>query len=434
VSDGRARGRPPPDLTRMQANARRDIVSSTARTSSKPGSPAIPILSIEELEADPHVVFRRYRPQTPFIQRKDGSYIAIRAADVQSLLNDPRARQMETDLLKLRGITEGPLFDALSNSMLFSNGDMHRRRRAPMSRAFAFRIIGALRPQIRAVADELIGSRLAEGEMDLLRDYAALIPARMIAEILGLPREDVTHFTGLVYTVSRVFSFSFTDAEVPAMTDAARQLAEYVERLLSDRRASPSDDFLSAFVRIVDEDSDLSPAEVLSQVASVIIGGSDTTRVAIAVQAALLLQRREQWEAICADAALIPGAVTESLRYEPAVGSAPRFTLADIEIDGFVAPAGRILTLSTMSATRDPALYPDPDRYDIRRTGHPRWQLAFGGGAHRCLGEALARTELEEALGALAARIPQLRPAGDLPRVKGHSGIRRLEAMPVTWR
>ncbi len=101
-----------------------------------------------------------------------------------------------------------------------------------------------------------------------------------------------------------------------------------------------------------------------------------------------------------------PGAVAEALRFEPAVGSFPRFALADIPLEGAVLPAGALLSISTLSAMRDPALYADPDVFDIRRSDHPRWHPVFGGGAHRCLGEALARIELEEGLRALSAGSP----------------------------
>lgn len=146
--------------------------------------------------------------------------------------------------------------------------------------------------------------------------------------------------------------------------------------MIADRRANPRDDFITAYVHAAHEAGELTPIEIVAQLVTVILGGSDTTRSAMAIQVALLLNEREQWEAVCRDPSLIPAAVAEALRYEPAVGSVPRFTVTDIEIDGFMAPAGSILTLSTLSAMRDPLLYPDPDRFNIRRTGHPRWQLA----------------------------------------------------------
>jgi cytochrome P450 len=111
----------------------------------------------------------------------------------------------------------------------------------------------------------------------------------------------------------------------------------------------------------------------------------------------------------------------------------PRFTLEEIDIDGYIVPRNRMLALSTLSAMRDPAIYADPDRFDIRRVDLPRKHLVFGNGSHRCLGEALAKAELEEGLAALAARLPKLHVMGELPRVRGYGGIRQISNMTVGW-
>lgn len=150
-----------------------------------------------------------------------------------------------------------------------------------------------------------------------------------------------------------------------------------------------------------------------------------------AVKAGLLLAHPEPWEAVCRDEAPIPGAVAETLCFEPAVGSFPRFTLAGIPLDGAVLPVGALVSLPTLSAMRDPALYAEPDTFDIRRTDHPRWHVVFGGGVHRCLGEALARIELEEGPLALT-RLPDLRLEHPLT-VRGSAAIRRAEELPVAW-
>ena len=387
----------------------------------------LPILSMAEIDEDPHGVFRRYRPLTPLLKRENNlGYVVIRAADIEPLAFDPRTRQMQTEHLTARGIVSGPLVDLWGNSMLLSNGHEHRRRRAPMSKAFAFKLLEQMRPLIRAAAERILDEHMQAGEMDLLGEFASLIPARAIAAILGIPATDVPHFTDLVYSVSRSLNPSYPDEEIPDIEESARQLMEYASGLLGSRAHLLENELLSSYTRTVTEASNLSAAEVLSQVVTVIIAGSDTTRGGIAVQVSLLLQHREQWEAVCADPTLIPGAVSESLRYEPVVGSIPRFTLEEVEIGGYVMPRNSLLSLSTMSAMRDPALYADPDRFNIRRNDHPRRHLIFGLGVHRCLGEVLARAELEESLAALASRLPQLQLAGKPPSLYGHSGISAL--------
>ena len=393
----------------------------------------ITTIPVQELERNPHEIFWFHRPLVPLLRRDDGVYIAIRAADVESLACDPRTRQLETEYAQSRGVMDGPLFDLFANTMLLSNGPAHRRRRAPLSRAFAFRLIAGMRPRIRAIAGALIEQQYLRGEMNFLDDFAARLPALVICEILGIPPDDIPRFTRNVYPLARAFSSSFTRESVPSLQDAAQELISYAAELVHRRRVTPEYDFLTSYVAALDESEKLSAIETVIQIVTLILAGSDTTRTAMAIQTSLLLQHRDQWDAICQYPALIPGAVAESLRYEPSVASFARFTLEDIEIDGWVVPRHSILSLSTLSAMRDSARYGDPDRFDIRRTDHQRKHMVFGSGAHRCLGEALAILELEESLAALAARLPNLRLAAGAPPIRGSGGIRTIGDTWVRW-
>jgi cytochrome P450 family 103 len=316
--------------------------------------------------------------------------------------------------------------------MLTANGGVHRRRRSPFSRSFAARTMADLRPHIRRSSEELIESWYADGQVEFVGQFADQLPARVIGDLLGLPRADIPSFTKLVYLVTRFISASTLPDEIPESEAACQQLRDYVEKTLEDRRRAPRDDFLSDFLAKADEAGELSPLEIIFQIVQLIVGGTDTTRVAIVVQLALLLQHREQWDAVCRDPWLIPGAVAEAMRFEPSVASFVRVTTEDIEVGGAVIPARQLVILSTMSGARDEEAYERPERFDIRRTDQPRLLPAFGAGAHRCIGEALARVELEESLAALAARIPHLQ-LDQAPAIKGHSGIRRVDTMRLSW-
>jgi cytochrome P450 family 103 len=410
-----------------------DVVSTIDHAVPTPLAADLPVLKVEQLDADPHGIFRHYRMTHPVVAHELGGYIVLRHADVDRLIKDPRARATETAFPETLGVTTGALFDAFQYGMLTANGDVHHNRRSPFSRTFATRFIAELRPRIRRCAEELIDSWYADERVEFVERFAAQVPARVISELLGLPREDIPSFTKLVYGVTRFFSLSITQDEIPRSEAAGRQLQNYVEKVLDDRRRAPRDDFLSTFLTAADEAAKLSPLEVIFQIAQVIIGGTDTTRVAIAMQVALLLQHREQWEAVCRDPGLIPAAVAEAMRFEPSVASTSRITTENIEVGGAALPAGRLVLLSTMSSMRDERAYERPDVFDISRTNQPRLHPVFGGGAHRCLGEALARVELEESLAVLAARIPQLR-LDKAPAIKGHTGIRRVDSMRLSWR
>lgn len=390
-------------------------------------------VTAEDFRPDPHAGFARVRPLSGLLDMDGAFPLAPRHADVERLMTDPRTRQIETEPLTLRGITEGALYDFYANSMLVSNAPAHGRRRAPAARTFAFKLIEAWRPRIRALVTELIETQAAAGEMNLLDAIAAPLPSRIIAEILGAPEEDAPRFAEMVYSMSRGIG-AFRDAQFPNIEAAAAELTAYVGELLAARRTAPRDDFLTDYVNSVDEAGRLTAAETLMQIVTLIIAGSDTTRFAFTALVSLLLERRAQWEAVCADPALAPGAVREALRYEPPVGSIGRVATEPLEIDGAPVEADTVLVLSMLSAQRDESVYADPQRFDITRCDHPRWSVTFGGGAHRCLGEALARAELEEALIALAQRLPGLEIVGAPAAYRGHTGIRGITPLTVGWR
>jgi len=393
----------------------------------------IPVISTAAFDADPHGVIRKYRSQTPLLQREDGSYVVIGARDAEMLITDPRTRQLETELIRARGVKSGALFEFFDNTMLLSNGPLHRRRRSPMSRAFAFRVVEEIRPRIRAIANELLDGVFTQGQMNFLDQYAAQIPARLISEIIGISAQDIPRFTAWVYQLTRALSVSFRNDDIPEIESATMQLRDYVADLIADRRANPRQDFLSLFVMETDEHGALSPTEAVVQVMSIIVGGSDTTRAAITMMVGLLLTHRDQWNEVVRNADLIQGAVLESLRYDAVIASIPRVSVTDIAISGHTVPANRILSLSTLAMLRDPDVYSEPERFDIHRTDHPRRHPIFGGGVHRCLGELLARAEMEEALAVLVNRLPSLQLVGNAPTLHGHSGLRRIDGMQVAW-
>jgi cytochrome P450 family 103 len=196
----------------------------------------LPLLTTERLDADPHGIFRSYRRTHSLVAHEAGGYFVLRLADVERLSRASRARASEKAFPEMHSITDGALFDTFRFGMLTANGDTHRRRRSPFSRTFAARMITELRPHIRRSAEELVDGWYADGQVDFLEEFAAQVPARIISDLLGLPREDIPSFTKLVYKVSRFISFSFTPDEVPDIEAAARQLQDYVERTLDHRR------------------------------------------------------------------------------------------------------------------------------------------------------------------------------------------------------
>lgn len=395
--------------------------------------PDIPMMTLQELEADSHGTFRRYRRDHAVVRHESGSYFVLRLADIEQCSKDRRLVGSETAIAEINGFGPGPIFDMFVYGMLTANGDVHRRRRAPFSKLFASRAIAEMRPHIRRTVEEIIDEWYGDGEIDFIAAFAAQLPARITADLFGLPREDIPTFTRDTFEVIKMFTYGMSPDEIARIEQAGQRLCDYIAKMLDDRRRSPRDDFLSAFLAAANETGEMSPEEILFQLFQLIVGATDTTRVATVMQVALLLQHRDQWEAICRDPALIPGAVAESLRLEPSGAATARIASEDIELHGVNIPAGSLVTLSTMSAMRDERAFDRPDTFDIRRSDQLRVHPVFGFGAHRCIGEALARAELEESLAALAARIPQMQ-LDVAPTVAGHIGARRVDAMRVSWK
>lgn len=348
---------------------------------------------------------RELREAHSLVRIQPAFVMSLRAQNVERLVGE-ETRQLETESKIMQGVYDGPIFDFIAQVLLFSNGDVHRRRRQPIARTFAFKLMDAMRPKAAAVAAELIEERLGKGPFDFLGEFAAQIPARIIADVLGIPRSDLPVFMQWIDHTAQAIGFIDTERRA----EIERSLVEfnaYVDGLLADRRANPRGDFLSDYVAETAASGDLTEGEIRAQVVGLILAGSDTTRNSMCMTLNELLRHPDQWAALCADpSALKRAAVDEGLRFQPVVSGIPRVAVKDIDIDGVRIPAGCIVAVSIISALRDPAIYANPDAFDIRRTDQSRWHLAFGAGAHRCVGEALARVELEETLAAIARLAP----------------------------
>lgn len=397
----------------------------------RPLSDAPEITFDAPLSADAHAYLRDFREKAPLARTPMGIVLALRHRHLELVTSDA-TRQLETETKVMQGITSGPIWDLMLSGMLFANGDVHARRRAPIAKTFAFKLMDAMRPKTAALAQELVEPRKGTGSIDFVNEIAAQIPARIIADILGIPRDDLPVFMRWIADTAE--SLGFIDLNRRAQIEKSLvEFNAYVDDLLNNRRAAPRDDFLSDYVQTTARDGVLSEAEIRTQVLGLILAGSDTTRGSLCMTLAHLLQHPAQWRAFCADPdGLKKGVVNEGLRYEPIISGVPRVAVQDIEIDGFRVPAGTPIAVSLVSALRDPEVYAEPDTFDITRTDHPRWHPIFGGGAHRCVGEALAKVELEETLATIARIAPNTELVGDFPTL-APGAIRQVGAMRVAF-
>jgi cytochrome P450 len=344
------------------------------------------------LTKEPHASLAVLREKHALIQLGENHYMALRAEHVLPLLTDPRTKQIEgPDYVRLNQIPEGVAKHFLADFFLFANGEAHATRRRLFARSFSNSAIRNAQADIQAVAESIVAD-LPRGEpFDFIERMAARLPAEMISRILGLPEADVPYLANRTYQLARSLAPIYPIAHHDAIEEAAGQLFDYVGDHMTDRLAAPQEDMLSSLLIEWSSHQSISFDSLVHQVIGIIVGGTDTTRATFAMLVGLLLEHPGQWAAVKADPALIPGAVSEAMRFDPSVASIARFTTTEVEIDGMTLPAGVVLRVSTMSAMRDPALYANPDQFDIRRTDHPRLHPVFGMGPHRCIGEMLAR-------------------------------------------
>ncbi len=382
-------------------------------------------------DADPYAVFAECRAQAPFVRVEMGLVLALRARHLDVVMTDV-TRQLETETKLMSGITSGPIYAFTEAAMLFANGDAHRRRRAPVQRTFAFKLMEAMRPKAAELAAELIRPRLNAGPIDFVNEIAAQIPARIIADILGIPRTDLPVF--LQWIADTAEALGFIEPARRAQIEASlTAFDKYVSALLDDRRRNPRGDFLTDYVEATARDGELSDIEIRTQIIGLILAGSDTTRGSLCMTLARLLQHPTQWRAFCENPdAMKRGAVDEGLRFEPVISGIPRVAVKDFELDGYLIPAGTLVAVSLLSALRDDEVFADANRFDIARKDHPRWHMIFGAGAHRCVGEALARAEMEETLATIARLAPNTKLEGSPPRLKP-GAIRQIDQMRVVF-
>lgn len=393
---------------------------------------SLPMISMDgSAGMDVHAYLKHLRSLAPLVRSPMGPLIALRRRHTELLFSDA-TRQLETETKLMQGISSGPIFDFIDTAMLMANGETHLRRRQPVARAFAFKLMDAMRPKAAALAEELVLQNLEDGPIDFVREIAAQIPARLIANILGIPASDLPIFMRWIEDTAA--ALGFIDLEQRERIEASLlAFNAYVDDLLAQRRQSPRGDFLSDYVNAVTEAGNLSETEIRTQIVGLILAGSDTTRGSLCVILAHLLAHPAQWAAFCADPeGLKKAVVEEGLRYEPIVSMIPRVALRDLDIDGYSVPAGAIVAISVLSCQRDPEVYAEPDQFDIFRNDHPRWNLGFGVGAHRCLGEALARAELEETLAVIARVAPRVRLVGPPPTL-APAAIRQIGPMHIDF-
>ncbi|MGW6504791.1 cytochrome P450 [Nonomuraea angiospora] len=306
----------------------------------------------------------------------------------------------------------------------------HARLRRMVTSAFTVKRVEAMRPATQEIADELIDRLLAGPKpADLVEAFALPLPSLVISNLLGVPYDDHEFFQANSRTIIN------RNSTPEQRGGAQHRLAEYLDGLIGEKLAKPGDDLLSGLVERV-KAGELSRQEAARMGVLMLFAGHETTANMITLGTLALLEHPDQLALIRDgdDPKLIASAVEELLRYLTIThGGLRRVALADIEIAGQVIRAGEGIITVNETANRDPSVFPDPDRLDLRR--NPRLHVTFGYGVHQCLGQPLARMELQVAYPALLRRIPTLALAAELEQIPfKHDGfVYGAYELPVTW-
>jgi cytochrome P450 len=265
------------------------------------------------------------------------------------------------------------------------------------------------------VMDDLVDQVAGNGRCDVVADLARPYPVPIICALLGAPPEDWQQFSSWADDIFQAFSF-YADIHTlePTVVRAWDELDDYVDGMVEQRQNSLSDDLLSDLIRAEHDGHRLDAAELRMLAGGLLLAGTDTTRNQVAASVQVLCEHPDQWELLRDNPELAMHAVEETMRHSPIAGGALRVVVDDVEIDGYIFPAGSMVLVNTFAANRDPTVYDDPDRIDITREGAPAI-LSFGGGVHYCLGANLARREIAEALNVLTGRLRNPRIAGPVP-------------------
>jgi cytochrome P450 len=333
-------------------------------------------------------------------------YFVMRHAAALTMLKDgrfvknPPSRWVEGDSI-------GPL-RGFGIDLLESDPPDHTRLRKLVGKAFTSRIVERLEGRIESLAHELLDKHLPTGEIELVRDYAAVIPIKIITGLLGLEIANLEAFRQFIYALT--FSMP-ANGQMASVSDAKTQFTKYLATVFEQRRREPRDDLITALVQAEQDGGRLSSDELIGMVYLLLIAGYVTTVNSIANGTLALLRNGEQMELLRGDRSLYPTAVEELLRYEgPLELSTTHFASADIEVDGTLIPYSAPVRFVWPSINRDPEAFERPEVLDLTRDPCPH--LAFGHGIHFCLGAPLARLEVRIALRALIERAPALRLAG----------------------
>ncbi len=386
--------------------------------------------------ADPYDQYAALRRQGPVhFAEASQTYMITRYADVHRLTRDRSLK------VSISYANSTPSIDAerarlgrndkAGQSMLRKDDDDHARLRRLVSKVFTPKAIGDWRVRAETIVEDLLLAATARDGIDVMDEYALLLPAQIISEILGMPHDDIPSLRRWSHAITKSLDPLLTPEESDAVVAASREMVAYLEAMIVDKRAHPADDILTALIEANEAGDTLTDNELLSQVLLLYIAGHETTLNLIGNSFTHLFESPKQLDLLRADPSNDANAIEELLRFDSPVQFTRRIAAESFVVGDTEIPAGSVVFLGLGSANHDPRKWgPTADQIDLYRAGANEHQ-SFGGGAHYCLGAALARLEAQIAIPRLARRFPRMAPAYEVPAWSHRMTLRGVGHLPV---
>jgi cytochrome P450 len=369
---------------------------------------------------DPYTPLKQAASRCPVFPVQNGAFVVTGAANVAAVFKDSASFRSE-----LRPRTPGT-----QPSMVHLDGAEHTRMRKLVVKAFTPRAVKNVEDPTYAIAHELIDRFIGRGSADMCSEFAFLLPAMVIAELVGIPAGDRSQF---VKWADDAITAAGPNSSGYAESDP--ELRQYVLGIIDQRRKAPGEDLLSQLIQVHDGEDRLATEELVALVRMLILAGTDTTANLIGSMLHYLLSDRSRWERLLTDRSLIPNVSEETLRCDPPLYWLPRRTATDVEVAGTTIPSGTLVCNAVAHANRDPDVIERPDEWDMDRPAvRNRTHQTFGFGEHFCIGSSLARLEATIVLEVLLDRLPDVALADDyVYQPHGPLMMRGVKAMPVTF-
>lgn len=375
------------------------------------------------VQDNPYPIYQELVRSRPLYRNDKWKFWAVsRLADVKAIANDTQRFSSAS------GVNIEDLSNVIGPQILIMDPPRHGQLRSLIQHKFSTKSISALEPEIRAMADELVKEFIERGKADLAREFAQILPVRVILRVLGLPLEDEALIRQWATTM---LLRNENDDQVPeASLDAAAQMRSYLLQILKKRRKQPRDDIVSILATGQVSGSPMSEEELLGMCLILYLAGNTTTTSLISNSLLVLARNPDQRSKLIKDLSALPIAVEELLRYESPVQYTSRVTTCEVELHGQLIPRGERVVLLLGAANRDPQEWRDPDTLDLFRP--PKPNVAFGHGMHHCIGAQLARLEGKVAFELILSRMPDYAVVGPVERLY-FSTERGLASLPVEF-